>query len=447
MDFLEQFVIPQSSEHIQLLHYLAMLIFFLFIPFISMVFGGTFISLYYRSKGVRENNSSYLNFAKEVIEIATVNKGMGVILGIVPLLTSVLIYAQLLHLGNTIAVSYLFVSFLLVIIALIFIYTYRYSTTFNSIFNSIKDVKIENSNVVNDLNKFGNSSKHLSAGTGYYGLVILLLSSWFFIAGVTVATFPKEWASGSVFSVMFSWAVISRFLFFITLAFTFTGGTILFRYFYWEGGRTNLSTEYGGFIRRSSIYLTLYAGVILPALLVVTLSTLPDGAVSGTIFLYSTIAFLLMFLSYHLLYSMIRNADTNHTGLLYLVLIMIIMSMVIKDQLAVDNSTKLQTIILSTKYDEMMAQLSGEANKVPELNGEEIFQVRCSACHAFDHKIVGPPYNETLPKYEGKLNQLVAFILNPQPNNPGYPPMPNPGLAPNEAQAVAKYILSTYKSK
>ncbi|MGA8263007.1 MAG: hypothetical protein WB779_01040, partial [Ignavibacteriaceae bacterium] len=130
MEFLEKFVIPQSSEHLQLLHYLAMLIFFLFVPFISMVFGGTFLSLFYRHKGVKENHKNYLTFAKEIIEVVTVSKSLGVILGIVPVLTTVLIYSQLLHLSNTTSVIYLSVSFLLIILALIFIYTYRYSTKF-----------------------------------------------------------------------------------------------------------------------------------------------------------------------------------------------------------------------------------------------------------------------------------------------------------------------------
>ena len=115
MEFLEKFVIPQSSEHLQLLHYLAMLIFFLFVPFISMVFGGTFLSLFYRHKGLKENNKNYLTFAKEIIEVVTVSKSLGVILGIVPVLTTVLIYSQLLHLSNTTSVIYLSVSFLLII--------------------------------------------------------------------------------------------------------------------------------------------------------------------------------------------------------------------------------------------------------------------------------------------------------------------------------------------
>ena len=54
-------------------------------------------------------------------------------------------------------------------------------------------------------------------------------------------------------------------------------------------------------------------------------------------------------------------------------------------------------------------------------------------------------YNESLKKYEGKLKDLVAFILNPKKINPDYIPMPNPGLKPSEAKAVAKYILDTYK--
>jgi cytochrome c len=52
-----------------------------------------------------------------------------------------------------------------------------------------------------------------------------------------------------------------------------------------------------------------------------------------------------------------------------------------------------------------------------------------------------------MPKYEGKKTQLVAFIRNPVKVNPAYPPMPNPGLKPNEAEAVATYLLENYKKK
>jgi len=446
MEFLEKFVIPQSSEHIQLLHLLAMLIFFLFVPFISMVLGGTFLSLFYKHKGVKENNKSYLNFSKEIIEVVTVSKSLGVILGIVPLLTTVLIYSQLLHLSNTTSVIYLSVSFLLVIFALTFIYIYRYSTKFSALFGSLSEAKLKDPKVENEIAELGKSSKHLSSRTGFYGLILLFISLWFFTSGVTIATYPVDWGQGSFLSVLFSWQVLIRFLFFIVMAFAFTGGSVLFRYFYWEGGRKGLDEDYKEFVRKNAVNHTLYALLILPLLLAVILFSIPGNAVSGAVFGLSILALLLIFLTYNLLYSMIKNANTNHTGLLYMTLIAIIMALLVKDQLAVDNATQKQAVILSSKYEEMMAQLTG-SNKPKAISGEEIYKNICSSCHSFDHKVVGPPYQQTMPKYEGKMNELVAFILNPKQNNPGYPPMPNPGLRPDQAQAVAKYIMETYQEK
>ena len=54
---------------------------------------------------------------------------------------------------------------------------------------------------------------------------------------------------------------------------------------------------------------------------------------------------------------------------------------------------------------------------------------------------------DVLPKYVGKEAQLVAFIRNPVKVDPAYPPMPNPGLKPQEADAVAKYLLEEFAKK
>jgi len=447
MEFIEKFVIPQSSEHIQLLHYLAMLIFFLFVPFISMVFGGTVLSLFYRNRGAKENNQTYLKFSKEIIEVVTVNKGVGVIIGIVPMLAAVLIYAQLLHLGNILAVSYLSVSLLVVTVSLILIYTYRYSTTFSSVFSSVKNIKVDDTELKNEIDQLGAATKSVSMRSGNYGLLLLFISVWFFISGITIATYPQEWGRTGLFSILFSGSVLFRLFLFLAMAFTFTGGTILFRYFYWEGGKKGLNSEYSELVRNIGVKLTLYSGILVPLFLAVTLFTLPDSAVSGALFGYTTLALLLMFMSYHFLYYMLKNANTRFAGSLYIALLIVIMAVVIKDQLAVDNATQLQAVVLSNKYEEMMAQLTSEGKAPEQVSGEDIYNVRCSSCHAFDHKVVGPPYKETLPKYEGKEGELVKFILNPVQNNPGYPIMPNPGLKPNEAQAVAKWLLSVYKTK
>ena len=110
------------------------------------------------------------------------------------------------------------------------------------------------------------------------------------------------------------------------------------------------------------------------------------------------------------------------------------------------TSTKFQSAALSEQFDKYYAELKGEGKTV-QINAAELYQVKCGACHSWDKKIVGPPHKDVIPKYVGKEAQLVAFIRNPIKVNPDYPPMPNPGLKPAEAQAIAKYLLETYNEK
>jgi len=110
------------------------------------------------------------------------------------------------------------------------------------------------------------------------------------------------------------------------------------------------------------------------------------------------------------------------------------------------NATEKHSLVLSTEYDKILAELKGEGT-VAVLSGKEIYDVRCASCHKFDQKLVGPAHVDVLPKYVGKEAQLVAFIRNPVKVDPAYPPMPNPGLKPQEADAVAKYLLDEFAKK
>ena len=89
MEFLKNIALPQSADHIQLLHYLLVLVLFLFIPFIGTLFGGTALSLYFKRLGKRKNDERYARFSRYIIENVTINKSVGIILGIIPLLTAI----------------------------------------------------------------------------------------------------------------------------------------------------------------------------------------------------------------------------------------------------------------------------------------------------------------------------------------------------------------------
>lgn len=441
MEFIDSLVLPQSSEHIELLHYILILVMFLFLPFISIVFGGTSLSLYFRKKGIGENNPVYLKFAKDIIDMLTINKSIGIILGIVPVLTLILVYAQLLHTAKVPVISYLTASFFLTTIGIILIYTYRYSLSFKNIFDSVRDLDMHDPELKEEIIRFRKGNQSLSSKSGGYGHIFLFLSLWILIASISLATYTNEWGRENLFSLLFSWKVLSRFIHFIAAAFAITGGAILFGFFSWDGGRKNLSEDYKDFVRKISIRITLTAALFQPLFLIINLFALPGEALSGLVFGYSILALLLLFLAYHYLYAMIKQSTYRFSGHTFYVLLFALFALIIKDQLAMGNATAQQSAILNARFVKYLAELKGEGQETEKISGQNIYETICISCHRFDQKVVGPPYDSVLPKYEGKINQLVAFIRNPVKVNPAFPPMPNPGLKPNQAKAIADYEM------
>ena len=446
MNFLDKLVIPLSPEHIVLLHYILMLIFFLFIPYISIILGGTALSLYYRIKGKGESNSTFERFAEDVIETVTINKGMGIILGLISLLTAILLYVQMFHDTSVATVNYLGASFVLLAVGLALVYTYRYSLTFGGIFDSLKDYSPADKKVAHDIAKIRKSSNSLSVRSGVFGLIFVFFAAWLFVAGVTLAVFPDQWGKHNVLSLMFSGFVISKFILFLLVSGAFTGAALLFGFFYWDGGKEDVDEDYGAFVRKISLRLTFTASLIIPIFMLINIVILPDSALSGAVFFYATLALLMLFLAYNFMFQMIKTSTVKYSVHVFILVLFTIMAIVIKDQVAMGNSNQLQNVVLAANFEKTMQSLTGgEQAAAPEVSGEQIYKTICSSCHSFDHKVVGPPYKQTLPKYKGDVDKLVKFVLNPTQNNPGYPPMPNPGLNPTQARAVATYILKEVK--
>lgn len=443
MEFLDKLILPQSAEHIQLLHYIMVLVLSLFVPFISIVFGGTFLSVRYGKKYRKENNPFYKKYSKDIIESVTVNNGVGVILGILPLVTSILIFAQLLHTAKINTVSFLFLSFIMIIIGLIMIYTYRYSMAVNYVFNSVDSDNLKDKDVEEEYYKIKSASTALSLKYGKLGLVFLFIGLWFFSAGITSAESFTTWNFSNIIVALAAPKVLLSFLTFICLAFTLTAAAILFLNLYWHADSKNLTDDYKKFIKDEASAIGIRFGVPLPLLIAVNLFTYSNKILSASIFVYAVIAILLLFLSYHFYYMLQVKNDYKFSSLIFFVLILASVSLIIKDQKAMSNSTQYHSLVLSTEYDKMLAELKGEGT-VAVLSGKEIYDVRCASCHKFTQKLVGPAHFDVLPKYVGNEAKLVAFIRNPVKVDPAYPPMPNPGLKPQEAEAVAKYMLDEF---
>jgi|WetSurMetagenome_2_1015567.scaffolds.fasta_scaffold36684_3 cytochrome c len=446
MDFLDKLVLPQSAEHIELLHYMLILILALFVPFISIIFGGTFASIHYGKKFRKTKTLYYKKFSKDIIEYVSVNNGVGVILGLVPLLAAIIIFAQLLHTVQVQTVSFLALSFAFLLVGLFMIYTYRYSMMLSNVIESVNLNTNIDKDAEEDYRKIKAKSSYLSLNYGKSGLVILFIGIWFYVAAITSATTFTSWNFPGFITSLAAPKVLLNLLIFIAFAFTLTNAAILFIHLYWKDSKKDEDVAYTKFVKDSASKAGLKASIILPILIAINLFSFPEAKLSGSIFVYAVVSISLIFLAYHFFYMIQIKNDYRFGSLIFFILILASVAFIIKDQKAMTNATKFHSLVLSTEYDKILAELKGEGT-VAVLSGKEIYDVRCASCHKFEQKLVGPPHFEVLPKYVGKQSQLVAFIRNPKKVNPAYPPMPNPGLKPQEAEAVAKYLLETFNEK
>ncbi len=446
MEFLDKLVLPQSAEHIELLHYMLILLLALFVPFISIIFGGTFDSIHYGKKFRKTKTLYYKKFSKDVIEYVTVNNGVGVILGIVPLVAAILIFAQLLHTAEIQTVSFLAMSLLMIIVALFMIYTYRYSMVLSNVFESVNSNSIADKDAEEDYQKIKAKSSHLSLTYGKSGLVFLFIGIWFYVAAITSATTFTTWNFPGFFTALVAPKVLLNLLIFIAFAFTLTNGAILFIHLYWNESKKDEDPLYTKFVKDTASKAGLKASIPLPILIAINLFSFSDSTLSGSIFIYTILSVMLIFLAYHLFYMIQFKNDYRFGSFIFFILIFAWIAFIVKDQKAMTNATEKHSLVLSTEYDRILAELKGEGI-VAVISGKELYDVRCASCHKFDQKLVGPAHNDVLPKYVGKEAQLVAFIRNPVKVDPAYPPMPNPGLKPQEAEAVAKYLLEEFANK
>lgn len=447
MEFLDKLVLPQSAHHMVLLKYLLVLTFILLIPYLSVLFGSLTLSLYFERKSAKTSDNKYYHFAKELIDQVTFNKGVAFALGLVPMLSAAFCYAQLLHLSGLSVPEFILIAFLFLLAAVILIYTYKYTYHLKEIFEFASNKSDSQSGLIEELESYNFRTSHLHKRSGWYGITLLTISIYIFIGAVQSAVDTNNWQNGSdLISIIISLDTITYFLQFLAASIGLTSAYTLYRNFRSNSGKEHSSASYIEFVKNFSLKTGLIATIILPALIILNIFSKPVESLSFNMFGASLAAlFLLLFISI-LFYVMIKESNVKFSSMVIYLFVGVFTFIVIKDQFAFDTSTKKQFAMLAANYEEYHNKIKEEFGlAVKAISGADIYNGKCIACHKFDQKLVGPPYNETLPKYEGKRDQLIQFIMNPVKVNPDYPAMPNQGLKPKEAEAVTDYLLSTYK--
>jgi cytochrome c len=450
MDILDNLVLPQSGHHIVLLKFLLGLTFLLLLPYLSVLLGATFYSVLFNIRAKRSGDKYYLTFSKSLIDIITFNKSITFALGIIPLLSAIFCYAQLLHGTGANVSEYLIISLVLFTISFIFIYTYKYSFHLKNIFSLVNtDTNETDENFKQEVLEYRDKANKLYSKSGLIGLVLIIISAYLFSGAVALAINSESWGrSDSVIEILFSINTLFYFLHFITASLAVISGVVLYHYFRPNINNPEKDEEYLSFVKKFALTNGLVFTILL--LIIVLLNTLLTSttALSMGMFGAIVIVLVLLFILSNLFYSMLKESNVRFNLSVIYIFILLFIFIVIKDQLAFNTTSQKQYLKLASEYEVYETELKTSLGLISEVvSAEDIFNGRCIACHQFDKKIVGPPYNDVLPKYVDDQDALIKFVLNPVKVDPNYPSMPNQGLKPNEAKAIADYLIKTYQEK
>lgn len=456
MEFFDQIVVPASANHILLLKYIYIVSLLLFLPYLGMMMGASFLSVYFSGKGARTGNSIYTRFAKDVIEKLAITKNAELALGIVPALSIIFIYAQLLYEAKTITVSVMALSVVLFIAAFILINKYRSGFKIEGVISSLKKSG-GNQPGSDEVNEYEETLTRNIGSSGKIGTTLLYLAAYFFVGCTMLAANPERWVKvNNILQVFFSGATLFNFLYLLALAGVISGAAILFYFFKWPvlsmGKQAGMNDEYARFVKHFASSLAFVSSLFLPVLMFLSFLFLPGSALSFEVFVLLILALITALVLSNMLYVMYKNSETGNesvkfSSIVFFLVIIFFAFNILKEESVLGNALTQQTYTVITKSDEHEKEVKSKLVTTSGISGEEIYNTKCIACHKFDVKVVGPPYQETVPKYNGDAQKLAEFIFNPTQQNPGYPPMPNQGLKKKEAIAVAQYLIEKISGK
>lgn len=394
--------------------------FLLHILFINFMIGGTFWAVLFRM--LRKEDPFWERFAHDMADTITVNKSIAVVLGVAPLLAISLSYLVFFYPANNITAPLWLSIIWLVALAFLALYVYKYS------WDSVK------------------YSFNFKMFWGGLACAIFLFIPLIFLSNINLMLYPDQWKNIYTFwQAIWVPNVIPRYLHFLNASFAVTG-FFAYGYFHFKGKHKPDEAYYYTRAKKLGLKWALFATMLQMIFGVLNYVTLPMIADSDMVLLIILVAIVFAGIVMYLI-SLILFADKNVNPYLIFVNILIVLSlMATMRHLVRENALKEPMKIAANKTALYQAKLasfmktyspSGEI----QVTGETIFQEVCTACHAIDKKIVGPPMQYAIDKYKNNREAMISFVNNPQKVNPDYPVMPKPAISPAEVEMVVDYLL------
>ena len=409
---LNQILTQPTQEYLSLISLLIYFMLLLHLPYMGMVFGSGLLSTAYRKWKP--------DLAKDFINLALGKPRVWITFGIIPVVALAFLYKM--YFFNTPIPIHLYLLRLAGLLAagLVLLAVYR-RTAF------------------------------IAAGAA--GTLVILIYCFHFIDVGTLLIFPEKWfyLKGPLPYPLFSITPLIHFAAFLLLSVLATGAAILFFYYRWPEKRLPENTPHFAFLKYHGFGLLLAGSLLLPVIIFWDLFNLPPYALSIQVFVLAALLIVTLFLVTAAAAVMIRNykvSQPRYSVVAFVLALLLFGLMIGKDRTLQANAGGETFSVLKMSAEKARNKLIAEREEIYAKNmvidaamGEKVFNDRCTACHSFDKRILGPPFNDVLPKYEGKKDELIAFIQNPVKKDPQYPSMPNPGLTPIQVKATVKFLM------
>lgn len=446
---LENLALPVSGSHLSLLSFLLMLAQISFYIYTGIVFGSMILSYLFKRDYNKTGNELDNKFSQDIISVITTNPTTWFGFGLMPMLAIIIMYIQMAGGQALNSVNILMISFLFYAVGITVIYFYKNSLHYQmlySLFNKRKAiVKDEFSEgLAEEQNK---QMGILNRSTGFWGITFMLFAVWIFSTGTQYAVDESMWGDSAVQN-MLTLSVFFKVTQFIIAGISMAGATYIFLRYYWDGGYDFKDENYAEYARKKATGWTLVTLVIQPLLMAFTIGYAPKSTVSAMVYLGVALAIVFSFIGSHMVFTYLRSNTTNLLKYAFALVLAAFTFFAVSQQQNFTEANSQYMALRVHEYEMLELARAAEKSGPVEIDGSEIYKTRCSACHQFDvAQVTAPAYKDVVPKYDGKMDALVEFILNPQPrgnidpNGNKYPPMANQGLNKREAEAIAKYLV------
>lgn len=331
-----------------LLKYMLTISLLLFIPYISMMLGATFISTHFSKRGKTEGNNLFHRFAKDIVEKLTITKAQSLHLVLYRHFPLFCLCTASLY-RKTISVGMLALAVVLFIVSFVFIYKYRNTFKLEGIMNAFKSISNtealkSDTDDAKEIKEFEETNVAVNRTSGTVGKWLLLSASYIFAGTMALASSPDKWGTtGNVLQIIFSWQTLFSFMALISLAGIITGAAIMFFFFSWNGGVKHMDDTYAALVKSVAGKIALASGIMFPLMLLISYAYMPQVSQSPTVFYYMVVVLIISLILGNFIYSMFKNSDTSSATVVFVLVFVLVTFNVIKDQLAFGNAIQQNT--------------------------------------------------------------------------------------------------------